>query len=429
MPEIFPAWMTSPFIMYGVPGFLVLIFLFLLVTRNWRGLRRYTIFLVLLGLISYTGFTAYVKYLFKDFQWQMPPATVMVQTVAPLPFSDRIEAVGTTEANESASITANVTETVKSIMFAEGQFVPKGTVIAQLHDDEEQALLTESQKAFNRSDELVKTKALSVARRDADRAKLDVAQAQVRDRQIVAPFDGILGLRSISAGDIVNPGTVITTIDDINPIKLQCSVPESYMSGVANGQAVIGTAEAWPGQKFTGEIIALDPRIDQTTRTLKVKAAIPNPDGKLRAGMLMNVAIVKNERQSLAVSEEAQGPQKLVMVASTPDKDGLAKIEPRPITIGTRMAGYVEVTSGLQADETVVVEGVIKAAPGSTVHVAGHKDIASTIKDAVDVAVPGKQDDMKSMDMPQEEPTPDTAPATDAVPVPESAPVTPTTGE
>lgn len=389
-------------------------------TGSKRGRGRLIGTVILLGVVGYTGYAAFQKHEKSGTQPPMPAATVIVQNVAPMEFSDRIEAIGTTEANESTALTSNVTETVQSINVNEGQFVPKGTVIAELHDAEEQAMLAEAQKAYDRSSALSRTGALSPARRDADRAALDVAIAQVNDRKIIAPFDGILGLRSISVGDIVNPGTVITTIDDINPIKLEFAVPETYLSIVQTGLPVQARSNAYTGDVFTGAIIAVDPRIDTVTRTLRVKAEVPNPDGKLRAGMLMGVNIVKNTRQSLAVSEEAlvsKGEQKLVMVAGTPDDKGLSEVIARPITIGARVPGYVEVTTGLTAGEKVIVEGVIKANPGGKVKIGGEKTIPQTIDKAAANAVTGKQTGLQDIGVVT--PTPNTAPT--AAPQPKAA--------
>jgi membrane fusion protein, multidrug efflux system len=401
------AWMSSPVLMYGLPVAIVILFLVLVVTKGWRGFRYFIGIAAVLGIVGFTGFNAYMKFIFKDFQWQMPPGTVQVQPVAEMTFEDKIEAIGTAQANESTALTSNVSETVKAINFDEGQFVTKGTVIAQLHNDEEQANLAEARKIYNRTAELVRSAALSVARLDQDRARLDVAQAQVNDRTIVAPFDGILGLRSLSVGDIVNPGTVITTLDDVDPIKLEFSIPETFLSAIQTGMKIHAKSAAWPGIAFDGEILAINPRIDPVTRALMVKATIPNPDGKLRAGMLMGVDIIKNSRRALAVSEEAlvsQGANKMVMIAGTPDKDGIADVEARPITIGTRQPGFVEVLTGLKPHEKVIVDGVIKAHPGAKVHIVGEKTIPNTVNRAIDNAVPGKQAELQ--DLKTDDPTP-----------------------
>jgi membrane fusion protein (multidrug efflux system) len=400
---------TEAWLLLNIVPAVLTVFLLAMLLVPARGRRqRYMVVLFILGGLTLTGYQAFLKS--QGGGWEMPPAAIMAQTVTPTEFADRIEALGTAQANESTSLTSNVTEVVKNITVTEGQFVTKGTVLVQLHDDEERATLVEAEKAFNRSATLVRTSAISPARLDADRARLDIARAQVADRQIVAPFDGILGLRSISVGDIVNPGTVITTLDDVDPIKLEFSVPEAYVAAIQSGMTIEARSEAYPGRVFKGLITAIDPRIDPVTRSLKIKAEINNQDGQLRAGMLLKTNIVKNAREALAISEEAlisSGDQKTVLVLTKPEGQGadtLYTVEPRPVTIGTRHPGYVEVTGGLAAGERVVVDGVVKSFPGSRVKIAGEKNIAATVNRALDNAVPGKQAELEELAMPGPEP-------------------------
>lgn len=412
-------WKTF-LVLTAVPWVLGLVLVaYILMPGRAGGRRRYGGILVVLSAVLLTGYQGFLKS--QGGGWQMPPATIVAQTVTTRNFDDRIEAVGTTEANESTALTSNVSETVKEIFFTEGAFVTAGTVLVRLHDDEEQAGLIEAQRAFERSAKLVQTSAVSAARLDADRARLDIVRAQIRDRQITAPFDGILGLRSISVGDIVNSGTVITTLDDVDPIKLEFSVPESFMAAITPGQNVEARAEAYRGQIFTGTVRAIDPRIDPITRALRIKAEVPNPQGKLRAGMLMTVDVVSNPRRNPAISEEAitsQREQKFVRVLAAVDADGFAEVTEREVKIGARRPGYVEITTGLKEGDKIVVDGVIKAAPGSKVKIGSEKNIDATVARAVANAVPGKQADLEAMGIAAPEPTP----ADSGVASPSSAP-------
>lgn len=386
---------------WGIVNGLPLLALLILVRSAIWGrpaMRRFVLILVPVCAVILTGYQAFLKA--QPGGWPQQAPGIVVQKIEMRPFADRIEALGTAQSNESTALTSNVTETVSEILFEEGQFVTKGTVLVKLHEDQEHASLIEAEKAYNRAVQLRKTSAVADARVDAERARLDVARAQVRDRQIAAPFDGVLGLRSISVGDIVNPGTVITTIDDVDPIKLEFSVPENYVSAVKVGMNIEAKSDAYRGAVFHGVITAIDPRIDPITRSLKIKAAIANDDGRLRAGMLLVTQIVNNVRETLAVSEEAlvsMGVKKSVMVLGTAEGDGDAKVWPveaREVTIGARMPGYVEVLSGLKAGDQVVVDGVIKAQPGSKVKIASEKPIEATIERALQNAVPGKQDEL-----------------------------------
>lgn len=389
--------MAAAVILKIIPIILAVFLIVMVALPGRPGRRKYMGVLFVLGAFILTGYQTFLKA--QPGGWPQTPPGVEVQVIAERPFSDRIQALGTTEANESTKLTTNVSETVKSIHFSEGQFVTKGTVIAELHDDEERASLTEAEKSYDRSAALARTSAISPARRDADRARLDITKAQLKDRQITAPFDGILGLRSISVGDIVNPGTVITTLDDVDPMKLEFSVPESYLSSVRSGMRIDARSEAYEGEIFTGLITAIDPRIDPITRSLRCKAEIPNPDGKLRAGMLLSTEIVRNVRRALAVSEEAivsMGTQKSVMVAK-PVKEGenRADITARPVVIGARMPGYVEIKEGLKLGELVVVNGVIKAHPGGQVEVVKTITIDDNMSRAIDNAPTDKKHELQ----------------------------------
>lgn len=360
------------------------------IRRHWgKGL----LILVGLGLLGGTGFMTFIKIKFANFQPPFAAPGVIVTKVEGVSFSDRIEAIGTAEANESAVLTATVTETVKSIVVPEGGLVKAGTVIVELSDDEERATVTEAQKSFDRYQKLASTQIGSVAQKDQEEARMNVAKAQLNKRLIVAPFDGVVGIRQVSVGDLVSPGTVITTIDALDPIKLEFTVPEGFLSVLKLGLAIEARSEAYPGEKFTGVISAVDSRINPETRAIRVNASLPNADARLRPGLLMHVDIVKNTRTSLAVPEEAllsAGEKKTVLVVGA-DK----KAESREVQLGVREMGKVEILSGLKEGESVIVEGTMKAQSGGEVVVVGEKTIEGLKKEALDFSVSRKQEALK----------------------------------
>ncbi len=368
--------------------------------KSQSGLSRSKLLIIIFiaGLLLATAYITYAK--FKMFagmgKFSFPPPGVVVTKVEPLPFSDGIEAVGTAMANESANLTSRVTEIVKSINFSEGQIAPAGTILVQLSNDEEVAMFTEAQRAFDRADELVKRKAVSVARKDQERMRMDTARAQLNDREIIAPFEGVIGLRHVSVGDLVSPGTVITTIDDIDPVKLEFSVPETFLPAISTGLQIEARTEAYPETLFIGTIIAVDTRIDTQTRSFRIKAAIPNPDLHLKPGLLMSVNIVRNTRNTLAIPEQAltlKGDQVNVLTIGADKKAQIV-----PVTLGVRRAGFVEVTSGLKEGDLVIVEGLVKTQPGAEVVITATKTIADFITDATAFAVTGKQSSLKVLD-------------------------------
>lgn len=364
------------------------------IRRHWgKGL----LILLGLGLLGGTAFVTFIKIKFANFHPPFAVPAVVVSKVVKVPFSDRIEAIGTAEANESTILTSTVTETVKSISFPEGGFVKAGTIIVELNNDEERATATEAEKSFDRYQKLASTQIGSVAQKDQEEARMNVAKAQLNKRLIVAPFDGVVGIRQVSTGDLVSPGTVITTIDAIDPIKLEFTVPEAFLSALKEGLSIEAQSEAYPGEVFPGTVSAIDSRVNPSTRAILVHATLPNPQSRLRPGLLMKVDIVKNTRSSLAVPEEAllsAGEKKTVLVIGA-DK----KAQSRDIRLGMREMGQVEVLEGLKEGEMVIVEGTMKAQPGSEVVISGEKTIEKANREALDFSVPRKQNALKAEGM------------------------------
>jgi membrane fusion protein (multidrug efflux system) len=234
-----------------------------------------------------------------------------------------------------------------------------------------QAALTESESQFNRSRELLSTQVLSKSSFDqlegtmkANRARLGAATARLEDTIIRAPFSGRVGLRRVSVGTLISPGTVITTLDDTSVIKLDFSVPENFVASLREGLSVRATAPAYPGRSFAGKVSSIDSRVDMNTRSVTVRALLSNEDGVLKSGMFLNVSLANDERSALLIPEEALTPEaerQFVFVVV----DG--KAERREVRIGGRQPGSVEIVTGLQAGEHVIVEGTQKVRNGSQV--------------------------------------------------------------
>lgn len=361
-------------------------------------LRRYIvtglITLFVLALLGGTGFMLFMKIKFADFQPPMEPANVILSPVVPYEFKDTIEAIGTITASESATITATVTETIKAINAQEGQFVAKGTSIVDLISDQEQATLDQASKSYGRYNQLVKNNLASAEKRDEEQASFNVAKAQLDKRKIVAPFDGFLGIRHVNVGDVVQPGTVITTIDAIDPIKLDFAVPEVYLAALKQDMPIEATSAAWPDTVFKGKIYVVDSRIDTDSRAIMVRAVMENPDHKLKPGLLMKVQIIRDVKTSLAIPESAiqsAGQKKSVFVVGA-DK----KVAEKVIQTGQREPGVVEVTSGLVAGDKVIVEGQMKTGDGATVHIASEKTLQDIIQDDAGYSIPRKQDSLRN---------------------------------
>jgi membrane fusion protein (multidrug efflux system) len=384
--------------------------------------------LVVVGLLGWTGVSLFFKIKFGDFQPPFSPPAIVVAIVETKTIQDQIEAVGTTEANNSASITSSVTERVTSLPVEDGAVVSKGNVIAILSDTAERANVAEAQQAYNRYQKLADMNIASRARQEQELSRLEMANADLDDRVIRAPFDGVLGIINVDVGDMLTPGTMITTLDDIDPVDIEFTVPESEIAGIAIEMPITATSEAFKNDLFEGKITAIDSRIDPMTRALRVKASIPNTDGRLKPGLLMRTKIIKAVRPAMILPEGAilsKGDQKSVLVVG---KDDIA-LE-KNITVGTRQSGFVEITSGLSNGDKVIIEGQIKAQPNTKVKIVSTRTIDEITKDALSFAVDRKREAIETEMKVQSTvgtttPTTETEPTIDEAPVSTPAPVEP----
>jgi membrane fusion protein (multidrug efflux system) len=289
-----------------------------------------------------------------------------------------IEAVGTTQANESVEITSKASNTITAIRFQEGEEVQRGSVLVEMDDAQVRAALAEAEAAlarsksqYDRSRNLQSSKVLSVADLElveatlkADEARVAAARARLDDTVIRASFKGRTGFRRVSVGSFVSPGSVITTLDDTSVIKLDFTVPETYLFVLSRGLPVTAAAAGLPDRIFEGVVTNMDSRIDPVTRSVIVRAEIPNPDGLLRQGMFMTVALQGEVTPTLLVPEEALVPERghaYVFVV----KDNV--VERREVHTGKRRPGFVEIVDGVAEHERVVVDGTQNVRDGSVV--------------------------------------------------------------
>lgn len=306
---------------------------------------------------------------------------VVVALAATEPLTETLEALGTATANESVLITPTLEERVVGVFFEDGAAVDKNQVLVKLDDSEARYLLAEAsatlreqEKQFERISKLAKTKSTSRSRLDEEQGLLEIAKAkvahlkaQLQDYTIRAPFGGILGTRQISKGAVVNSDTVITTLDDTTVIKLDFTVPEAYLGVLRNGMDITAQSHAYPERNFNGRVTAISSRVDPDTRTLTIRAQIPNPDRLLKPGMLLTVDLIKNRSQAMIIPEEAviiEKDKKYALVVTA--ENTVARNE---IVTGRRSPGKVEVISGLNAGQQVIIKGISRVRPGISVNV------------------------------------------------------------
>jgi len=291
-------------------------------------------------------------------------------------------AIGTVAADESIDLSANVTETVTALHFEDGQQVKKGALLVELSAAEELAALsasksqlTEHEREITRLQSLVKDGAAPEARLEERRTLADVAkqnileaEARLADRRIVAPFDGWLGLRRISVGALVSPGTVIVSLDKIDVVKIDFSVPETYLGMIKEGTEIEARTEATRDRVFKGRLSRLDSRVDPATRAVAARAEVPNADLLLKPGMLVTASLRVEPRISLSIPERALVPigSKTFVFTIADDKAKRAEV-----TIGRRKPGYIEVLKGLEENQLVVADGLVGLQDGMVVKITG----------------------------------------------------------
>ncbi len=327
-----------------------------------------------------------------------PRATpVSTQVLEPRPWSDTVQALGTVKARESITVTAKVSEIVQDVHFDSGDEVEAGAPLVTLSGQAQQAALNEALAAaeeasqlFNRQNELVEQKLISRSQFDAQRAIRDAARArvaqiraQLSDRVVRAPFAGVLGIRQVSPGALVTPGTPIATLDDTHRVYVDFPVPESQLAHLAVGQTLEGHSEAYPGRRFGGVVSTIDNRIDAATRAVTVRGDFDNPDRALRPGMLLQVVLSRPEREALVLPEIS-----IVQVGNTSyvfrvkDDDTVERVD---VEVGARREGLAEVLDGVAAGDRIVVDGTGKLRPGALVSEGGPAQDADA---APDDAVP-----------------------------------------
>lgn len=289
-----------------------------------------------------------------------------------------LQAIGTANANESVVISSKTTNIVTAIRFDDGQRVEAGQVLVELDRESVAADLAaataaydESLSQWNRARELLTTQVVSRAQYEqleatmkANLARVEAARARLSDTYIRAPFTGRVGLRRVSLGALVTPGTPITTLDDTSTIKVDFAVPEAQVGRLAAGQKVRAVTTAYPGRDFTGTVASVDSRVDPATRSVIVRATVPNRDGALKPGMFLTVDLSQDERPALVVREEALVPEQARQFVYVVEGDVVAK---REVTLGRRAPGIVEITAGVSRGERVVIEGTLKLRHGTAV--------------------------------------------------------------
>ena len=311
----------------------------------------------------------------------MPPLPVKAAPVTRATLNVEVTAVGTLRADETVVVRPEIAGRVATIHFKEGQGVRQGEPLITLDQEEYQAQLASSaaqlaleESSYRRLQDMDRKNLTSQQNLDEAKARLDTARAQqelnrVRFSKTVirAPFAGTVGLRQVSPGAYVKPGDDIVAMESLGAMKLDFRVPEIYLARLATGQRLMARVDAYPDQNFEGAIYAIEPALDEETRTVLLRARLPNPGNRLRPGLFARVGLVLEQRENaLAVPEQA-----IVPVGQTTFvyrvADGKATMT--PVKLGLRRPGLVEILEGLNAGDLVVTDGQLKIRDGAPVTV------------------------------------------------------------
>lgn len=340
----------------------------------------------LLTVLLLGGLFGFKFYQIRQFVANMPPpppAVVAVSVVKQEQWQSALSAIGSLTAVASVEVSSELAGKVKAIHFDSGQSVKQGQLLLELDASTDLAVLQGlqaeqklAQLRFERSSQLIEKKFISASDLDLHRAQLDQASAAVNSKraeidkkQIRAPFSGELGMRQVDLGRFLEKGAAIVSLQQLDPIYLDFTLPERHVGKLAINQAMDVTVQAYPGRHFQARIQAIDPALQLNTRSLKVRASLDNHDKSLRPGMFAQVEIASGQPAQLlslpdtAITYNPYGNSVFLIVST--DK-GLS-VQSRQIETGTSRDGRVEIVSGLNVGDRVVSAGQVKLRNGMAI--------------------------------------------------------------
>ena len=315
--------------------------------------------------------------------------TVEMAEVATSEIQSSVRAVGTLEAEASATLRAEVPGQIIKVHFKEGQALEGGSplysveaTVLEAEVNEARANAERSEAALRRAEELFAKQLISGTDYDQARANYNVDVARLRSSRarlskttIRAPFDGFVGLRRINIGDYATIGQELVDVVQLDPLRVAFSVPETLLPKVLPGQSITISVDAYPGETFTGEITAVAPKTEVQGHSLEVRAELPNEALKLRPGLFVRIDVsLGTKPDAIVIPEQAiwpLGQDKIVYIV----EDG--KAFQRVVQIGERQPGAVEIVAGLEAGEIIVIAGQMKLFEGASVQAAGTPSAAA----------------------------------------------------
>jgi membrane fusion protein (multidrug efflux system) len=333
------------------------------------------------------GFKAFVNGKIQEVfdNMQQPPAAITVDTAETVSWQSQVEAVGSVAAVSGADLSTAIGGIVAEVGFENGQRVEQGQLLMALDTDADEAelasleaALTLAEQELTRQKTLFNQGSISQAQLDQAESQADQARARVnaqRERidlkRLTAPFAGITGIRQVNPGQFVAPGTPLVSLQSLDPVYVEFSISERSLSRLNPGDLVSVTVDAWDGESFQGEINAIEPSVQVSTRTVAIQATLANPEEKLRPGMFAHVDIaVGAPQQSVVIPQTAvrYSPYGNTVFVVKRDGENLT-VEQRFVTTGQRRGDLIAVIDGLEPGEDIASSGLLKLQNGSRVEI------------------------------------------------------------
>lgn len=360
-------------------------------------LLRFVIVAVLLGAL-FGGIFAFKQQQLRQFEQMRAagaPAVVVSSTeVETAHWEQQVHALGTLRATQGVQVATEVPGRVQAIHFQSGARVAAGDLLLELDAAAEKAELKAleadlelARLDLQRARDLRETAAVSQSA--LDRAATLVRSLEARAEQhavliarksIRAPFSGELGIRLVNQGQYLSPGDTVVSLQALDPIYLDFTLPERFLGQLAVGQEVLAPVAAWPGELFSGRITAISPELERANRSVHLQATLPNPEQLLRPGMFSHLAVIVGEPRPVltlprtAIAYQAFGETVFVI---NPDEDGELVVEQRRVRVGQVREGRVEVVQGLAEGDHVVATGQMKLRGGQRIRIDNSLELPS----------------------------------------------------
>jgi membrane fusion protein (multidrug efflux system) len=354
--------------------------------------KRMIIMLVAVGVVlgGVFGFKLFQGRMMKKYMsGQMPPATVTAIKAGYQAWQPALRAVGSLRAVRGVDVTSEIAGLVRSLHFKSGDQVKEGQVLVELNADADKAQLASlkaaadlSQTTYDRDKKQFEIQSVSQATLDSEAADLKSKRAQVNQQQalvdkktIRAPFAGKLGISTVNPGQYLNPGDKIVTLQSLDSLFIDFSLPQQELSQVKKGQAVVVKTDTYPGRTFNGRIMTINPKVDPETRNFQAEALIANANHELLPGMFVTIEVRSGKVKryltlpQTAVAYNPYGDTIFIIQEATKGAGGkpVLTVKQSFITIGEKRGDQVAILTGLMEGETVVTSGQLKLRNGSSV--------------------------------------------------------------